>query len=206
MLSIRPIFSSCSRIPFGEVYVLSSSLLPIYLPEPRFSHLRSSLKTAWARLRVHSRYYSSCDVEKNPGPSSLKNSAKNSLKIIHLNIRSLICHFDKLLCFVSSNRPDVLALSETWLDSSISDSEISLQGYSIFRSDRSRSGGGVAVYVADQFASSCLPSHPYSSGLESLWLSINNSKFPSSLVLDVSIAPLVPLRNLCLTLCIAPNL
>ena len=43
----------------------------------------------------------------------------------------------------------ILAFTETCLDNSISDSEVSLPGYSIFRSDRTNGrGGGIAVYVA----------------------------------------------------------
>ena len=44
----------------------------------------------------------------------------------------------------------ILALTETWFDNSISDGEVSLPGYSIFRSDRTnRRGSGIAVYVKE---------------------------------------------------------
>ena len=173
-------------MPFERFCILSPTLLPRYYPECRFSHLRHCLKIVKFRQRVHSWYYStdlllSGDVERNPGPTYAERAAKNKLKIIHLNVRSLLCHFDDVQCFVSLNCPEVLALSETWLDSSISDSEVSLHGYTIFRSDRSRCGGGVAVYVADHLSSSSLHFDTSSSGLESLWLSIAGTKLPSSI-------------------------
>ena len=44
----------------------------------------------------------------------------------------------------------ILAFTETWLDNSIPDGEVSLPGYSIFRSYRTNGrGGGIAVYVKE---------------------------------------------------------
>ena len=50
---------------------------------------------------------------------------------------------DELNIFVS-HCPNlhILAFTETWLDNSISDGEVSLPGYSIFRSDRTNGRGG----------------------------------------------------------------
>jgi len=46
---------------------------------------------------------------------------------------------------------DVVGISETWLSDRISDNEISIQGYTLFRKDRNSTnkskGGGVALYV-----------------------------------------------------------
>lgn len=48
---------------------------------------------------------------------------------------------------------DVLALSETWLSSNITDDEISIPGYTLARKDRSGSaklnGGGVLIYIRE---------------------------------------------------------
>ena len=41
----------------------------------------------------------------------------------------------------------VLGTSETWLDSTITDSVVALPGYDIHCRDRNRKGGGVMVYV-----------------------------------------------------------
>ena len=47
-----------------------------------------------------------------------------------------------------NNSPlDVVALNETRLDHSISSGEVDLPGYELVRQDRSRKGGGVAIYV-----------------------------------------------------------
>lgn len=43
--------------------------------------------------------------------------------------------------------PDVLVLTESWLNDSIADSEVTIKGYNQFRIDRTSRGGGVTVYV-----------------------------------------------------------
>ena len=76
---------------------------------------------------------------------------QRGLKFLHQNIRSLRGKMDELNILVS-HCPNlhILAFTETWLDNSISDGEVSLPGYSIFRSDRTNGrGGGIAVYVKE---------------------------------------------------------
>ena len=55
-----------------------------------------------------------------------------------------------LVC--DSAPPAVIALSETWLDDSVFDSEVSLPSYRLLRHDRDRRGGGVAIYVSDSIS------------------------------------------------------
>ena len=42
---------------------------------------------------------------------------------------------------------DILALSETRLDNTFTDAAVSIEGFSLVRPDRCRSGGGVAFYI-----------------------------------------------------------
>ena len=42
---------------------------------------------------------------------------------------------------------DLLCICETWLDDTIQDSEIHVDGFSVVRKDRNRHGGGVLIYV-----------------------------------------------------------
>ena len=133
------------------------------------------------------------DVEQNPGPCAAATTttepqkpyaiqkSEKTLQFVYLNTRSLVRHFDDVACLVSSIHPEVLALSETWLDSSVVDCELHLPGYSLFRCDRSRCGGGVAVYCADYLSCSVLSCGASSSGIEYLWLSIDTKPFSSPL-------------------------
>ncbi len=68
-------------------------------------------------------------------------------KISSLNITSLPKHLDELRLNMINQYLDILILNETRLDDTISDSEISIDKYDIVRRDRSRQGGGVAMYI-----------------------------------------------------------
>ena len=48
---------------------------------------------------------------------------------------------------MQSQTLDILALSETRLDNTFADSAVSIDGYTLVRRDRSRGGGGVAMYI-----------------------------------------------------------
>ena len=53
-----------------------------------------------------------------------------------LNAQSLVNKFLQLHDFLSSVHVDIVSISETWLDSSVKDSEFVPNGYKIFRQDR----------------------------------------------------------------------
>lgn len=80
----------------------------------------------------------------------------NSFNFFHINVRSLLPKIDQIGHIVKSLNVDCLSVNETWLDKSIDDSEISLPGYLVFRSDRNRSGGGVALYIRDCLTTSVI--------------------------------------------------
>ena len=178
------------------------------------SHLRDSRKKALWTVMLHRNFSQvhrtlllrAGDVERNPGPSgdvcmTKKMDKKKILTVIHLNARSLLPHFDDIASLVSKYRPEILALSETWLDSSVTDSEINLPNYFLYRCDRSRSGGGVAVYCADHLSCSVLTCGVSASGVESLWVSIDSKLFSSPLALGCFYrppsSPSVSVHDLC---------
>ena len=83
-----------------------------------------------------------------------------------------------------------MALSETWLDDSISDTELALENYNLFRKERNRHGGGVAVYVRSPLTVSSLDSvKSTESSFESLWISISGCQLPSSVAFCVCYRP-----------------
>ena len=41
----------------------------------------------------------------------------------------------------------VICVSETWLDSTVTDTEIEIPNYAVVRKDRNRQGGGVCVFI-----------------------------------------------------------
>jgi exonuclease III len=72
----------------------------------------------------------------------------NGLNIAQMNCRSMVPKFEEISHIVVSTNIDVLCLTETWLDESVFDSDILIDGFTLFRKDRcERSGGGVAIYI-----------------------------------------------------------
>ena len=75
--------------------------------------------------------------------------------------RSIVPNFNCITAAALLHSPDLICISETWLSPDILSSEISLSGYSLFRLDRSRHGGGVAIYAKSHLQPSLniLPQH-----------------------------------------------
>ena len=79
------------------------------------------------------------------------------LKIVHLNIRSILKHRNEVE--VSFSDFDIICLSETWLHNAVENSVINLPGFINYRQDRDSSlnqvkkrGGGILVFVKQRWA------------------------------------------------------
>ena len=97
------------------------------------------------------------DMSLNPGSiqnNHLKENWKKfrnrGLQFIHLNINSLQPKIDELREIIKISSPTVIGITETKLDNSIDDSEISIDGYCAIRRDRNRKGGGVICYFTNK--------------------------------------------------------
>ena len=79
------------------------------------------------------------------------NLGKSKLSCIYLNARSIVNKHKELEMHVLEENFDIIGITETWLNSSIADSEMSIKGYTLYRNDRKdeekHRGGGVALYV-----------------------------------------------------------
>ena len=99
------------------------------------------------------------DVELNPGPANCSTTnefekSTGNMKIAHLNVHSLKCreHFVLVKKAVLENKFDIFTVSETWLNSSVTDLEIEIPGYIIYRINRqAKNGGGVCAYVSQNY-------------------------------------------------------
>ena len=106
------------------------------------------------------------NIQLNPGPCKDPRNLSESLDdhfislnqlkhvkgltMIHLNIRSLLNNIEELRMFINENKPDVVTLSETWLDKDILDEEININQYNLERKDHNRNGGGTAIYIQER--------------------------------------------------------
>ena len=82
------------------------------------------------------------------GHISVRQKFDMGLQIYCLNVYSVLKHLDKLQIMAVDKQPHIICLNETKLDGDIEDEELSIEGFqNIIRKDRTRHGGGVAIYV-----------------------------------------------------------
>ena len=102
------------------------------------------------------------DIEVNPGPVQFPQNTQNDipntqykndldkfemfnkrgLHFIHVNINSVLPKIEEIRYIARSVNLSIIGLSESKLDNSVNDNEISIPGYDILRKDRNRKGGG----------------------------------------------------------------
>mgnify|MGYP001795983126 CR=1 FL=1 len=79
-----------------------------------------------------------------------KSNSGSKLKVAHLNARSLKnrSHIVQMRELIREKDYDVLAVSEAWFNSTVTNTEIEMVGYKVTRLDRlGKTGGGVCVYT-----------------------------------------------------------
>lgn len=106
------------------------------------------------------------------------NDKFNLPTLIVSNVRSLISKVDELDMVSSHNNADIICISESWLNSCIADSSVSLPNRILFRSDRtSARGGGVCIYVSQSIP--CRRINAFEQAdVESLWVSVRPHRLP----------------------------
>jgi ribonucleases P/MRP protein subunit RPP40 len=87
---------------------------------------------------------------------NVRSQVDEKVKCFYVNARSVINKQAELELYIIEEKPDIVGITETWAVESISDSEISLEGYSMFRKDRildkKQRGGGVLLYIRNSIS------------------------------------------------------
>ena len=78
------------------------------------------------------------------------NTSKSEIKCVCLNARSIINKKTELNIMVDDIKPHIICITESWANNDITNAELALEGYVMFRKDRiGRRGGGVLLYIKD---------------------------------------------------------
>ena len=96
-------------------------------------------------------------------PATLVKSHCDNIRLLYYNTRSIVRKVDEWIAICLLQNPDIVCVVETWLDSDVQNTKISIPNYELVRLDRDRHGGGVAIYLASH-----LPFSVVSSGSHSL--------------------------------------
>ena len=119
------------------------------------------------------------------------------LKILSLNVRSLYSNLSEL--HVRFKDFDILCFYETWLNSSINDQMISMEGFNLFPMDRENSnittkkgkpkrGGGLIVYIKKRlsdYAEIVEELSTISGNIEQLWVKIDKPNTRKQLIANI---------------------
>ena len=96
------------------------------------------------------------------------------------NVRSVINKVDELESVAYVNNADVICITESWLNTSILDSMISLSNFVQFRKDRVHScGGGVCIYINEKIYCRRLERFE-DPAIEFLWILLRPKRLPRS--------------------------
>jgi len=106
----------------------------------------------------------------------------SSITCLYFNARSLVQKMDYFRATVEAFSPDIIGITESWASSDISDSEISLSGYDMFRRDRPVDvrGGGVLLYVRSEL--NAVEFVPKSRFPEQVWCSVKSGNRSDMLI------------------------
>jgi len=112
---------------------------------------------------------------------------QNNIKVAHLNARSIKNrdHYILTKNLAAENDFDILTVSETWLDSSVTDLEVEIPGYVVLRLDRhDKPGGGVCAYVRESYKTKHLQDLSFIStaGFHQLWLQVQVGRCKSIVI------------------------
>ena len=98
---------------------------------------------------------------------------------MYYNARSLLPKIDELRAACLVHNPDIICITETWLDESVTNNELCIQNFDVIRLDRNRHGGGILIYLNNCYSHSIVFSG--SDDLELIVLAVNNCTFKITL-------------------------
>ncbi len=130
-------FSNCSLPSEETITPAFSTPIATSSPHPSRNSSHSSLvSSVW-----------------NSNPPSIQQESKTdpcklNTTIFYSNCRSLLHQLTDLHLLANGSSPaTIMALVETWLNDSVLDVELQLPAYNLYRRDRDRHGGAIAVYI-----------------------------------------------------------
>ena len=114
-----------------------------------------------------------------------KNRSEAGYKCVCLNARSIVNKKSELNIMVEDIDPHTIGITESWANTDITDAELGLTGYVMFRRDRiGRRGGGVILYVKESIQAYEIKLEREADYDEAVWCKIvsGNSKLTIGLV------------------------
>ena len=101
------------------------------------------------------------------------NKSKSEIKCVCLNAGSIINKKTELNIMVDDIKPHIICITESWENNDITNAELGLEGYVMFRKDRiGRRGGGVLLYIKDTIPAYEVPLQEKADCNEAIWCNL----------------------------------
>ena len=112
------------------------------------------------------------------------------LNIVHLNVRSLLPKMDEIIWMCDFLNLDVICISESWLNTNIANEDMTIEGYSSLRKDRTdKNGGGVVIYIKNTINFKNRPDINSDDMLEMIWIEIVTNGSDPNVLLSCTYRP-----------------
>ena len=76
-------------------------------------------------------------------------TSKEEIKCVCLNARSIINKKNELNMMIDDIKPHIIGIAESWANNDITNAELGLEGYVMFRKDGIGRRGGVLLYIKE---------------------------------------------------------
>ena len=83
------------------------------------------------------------------GVAATSLASSKGLTLLHINVRSLLPKLTEIRILLRDSNAAFLAVTESWLDKTVGEGEINVDGYNFVWKDRNRHGGGVGIYIRE---------------------------------------------------------
>ena len=172
------IHNECSLITESEFDAVKNSNCLWFCPKCHFSNFSDSFFSEQFNLENRNRFapLAKDNGTKTPQNVTNKNKFISGLKFASININSIRGRKLELLAFLDFHQPQIVAIQESKIDSSISTSELFPETfpYSVYRKDRNDSGGGVMLLVNKDIPH--MPITEFENDSESVWVKVFANK------------------------------
>ena len=96
--------------------------------------------------------------------------SKEEIKYVCLNARSIINKENELNIMVDDIKPHIIGTTESWANNDITDAELGLEGYVMFRKySIGRRGGGVLLYIKETIPAYEVQLQEEADCIEAIW-------------------------------------
>ena len=97
------------------------------------------------------------------------NTSKAEIKCVCMNARSIINKKNELNIMVDDIKPHIIGITESWANDDITDAELGLEGYVMFRKDRIGRRGGVLLYIKETIPAYEVQLQEEADCIEAIW-------------------------------------